>query len=218
VALVRRHRICRSVAQHPAGVLLVQFVGDAFVGEADKLCERRVRPTRTARQRWDEAANRGPRVAIEGPQIDGLRRVAGRTAHPKKPMPCLESAADGWREQHRHALGLLFIPRCDEAAGVPSRTWASVARFAAASFPVAVARCASILQRLKPMLRISPAVRRESSERGILSVIRRWRAREGNTCHSQRLISQIMSDSTALARASAENLRVEVNLWGSRPS
>jgi hypothetical protein len=33
-------------------VLLVQVVGDAFVGEADELRERRVRTTGTARQRW----------------------------------------------------------------------------------------------------------------------------------------------------------------------
>ena len=31
--------ICRLVAQRPARVLLVQFVGDAFVGEADELGE-----------------------------------------------------------------------------------------------------------------------------------------------------------------------------------
>ena len=82
-------------------MFVVQFVGDAFVGEADELRERRVRTTGTARQRRNEAANRGPRVAIEGPQIDGLGRAAGRTAHPQEPMPRLESAADGWREQHR---------------------------------------------------------------------------------------------------------------------
>ena len=58
--------------------MLVQFVGDAFVGEADELGERRLRPTGTARQRWDEAANRGPWVAIEDPQIDRLGRAAGR--------------------------------------------------------------------------------------------------------------------------------------------
>ena len=92
VALARRHCICCSVAQHPTSVLLVQFVGDAFVGQADELRERRVRPTGTARQGWDEAANRGPRMAIEGPQIDGLGRAAGRTAHPQEPMPCLERA------------------------------------------------------------------------------------------------------------------------------
>ena len=50
--------------------------------------------------------------------IDGLRRVAGRTAHPKKPMPRLESATDRRRKQHWHALGLPFIPRRDEAAGI----------------------------------------------------------------------------------------------------
>jgi len=33
--------ICRLVARRPAGVLLVPFVGDAFVGEADELSERR---------------------------------------------------------------------------------------------------------------------------------------------------------------------------------
>jgi len=49
-------------------VLLVQFVGDAFVGVADAPGERRVRSTETARKRRNEAANRGPRVAIEGPQ------------------------------------------------------------------------------------------------------------------------------------------------------
>ena len=107
-----------SFAQSPARVFLVQFVGDAFVGEADELGERRVRTTGTARQRWDEAANRGPWVAIEGPQIDRLGRAAGRTAHPKEPMPRLESAADRRREQHWHALGLPFIPRCDETAGI----------------------------------------------------------------------------------------------------
>ena len=43
---------------------------------------------------------------------------AGRTAHPQEPMPHLERATDRWREQHRHALGLPFIPRCDEATGI----------------------------------------------------------------------------------------------------
>ena len=56
--------------------------------------------------------------AVDRPQIDGLRRMAGRTAHPKEPMPRLESAADRRRKQHWHALGLPFIPRCDEAAGI----------------------------------------------------------------------------------------------------
>ena len=40
-------------------------------------------------------------------------------------MPRLESAGDRRREQHWHALGLPFIPRSDEAAGVFE---ASVAR------------------------------------------------------------------------------------------
>ena len=57
-------------------------------------------------------------MAIDRPQIDGLGRAAGRTAHPQEPMPCLERAADRWREQHWHALGLPFIPRRDEAAGI----------------------------------------------------------------------------------------------------
>ncbi len=73
-------------------MLLVQFVGDAFVGEADQLRERRVRTTGTARPRWDEAANRGPSVAIEGPQIDGLGvvRQAGQRTHRNQ---CLASSA-----------------------------------------------------------------------------------------------------------------------------
>jgi hypothetical protein len=41
----RSRCICRSIAQRLAGVLLVQFVDDAFVGEADELGEQRVRPT-----------------------------------------------------------------------------------------------------------------------------------------------------------------------------
>jgi hypothetical protein len=104
------HCICRSLAQRPASVLLVQFVSDALVGEADKLGERRVWAAGTARQRWDETADRGPGVTIEGPQIDRLRRAAGRRAHPKEPLSCLERAADRWREQHRHAFALPYIP------------------------------------------------------------------------------------------------------------
>ena len=60
-------------------MLLVQFVGDAFVGEADKLRERRVRTTGTARQRWDETGKPREGMTVDRPKIDELRRVAGRT-------------------------------------------------------------------------------------------------------------------------------------------
>ena len=163
VALERPYCICRSVAQRPAGVSLVQFVGDAFVGEADEFRERRVRTTGTARQRWDEAANRGPWVAIEGPQIDGLGRAAGRTAHPQEPMPSLERAADRRRERHRHALGPPFIPRCDEAAGV----FEDLGLGRALCMPLRsprLPRYASILRRLKDF---AAAARRELSGPGI---------------------------------------------------
>jgi len=108
----------RSFPEDAPRVVVSQFVRDAFIREADELGERRVRPTGAAGQRWDEASQRREGMAVDRPKIDGLRRMAGRTAHPKEPMPRLESAADRWREQHWHALGLPFIPRCDEAAGV----------------------------------------------------------------------------------------------------
>jgi hypothetical protein len=93
VALERHD--CISLSRlAPGGVLLVQFVGDAFVGEADELRERRVRMTGTARQRRDEAGQRREGMTIDRPKIDGLRRVARRTTHPQEPMPCLERAAD----------------------------------------------------------------------------------------------------------------------------
>jgi hypothetical protein len=78
-----------KVKSWPDGIVLVaqspnarRVFGDAFVGEADKLCERRVRPTRTARQRWDETGKRREGMAVDRPKIDGPSRVAGRTAHP----------------------------------------------------------------------------------------------------------------------------------------
>jgi len=73
-------------------------------------------------------------MAVDRPQIDGLSRVAGRAAHPKEPMPRLESAADRRREQHWNALGLPFIPRCDEAAGVFENLGRGRALLQAASF------------------------------------------------------------------------------------
>jgi hypothetical protein len=72
--------------------------------------------TGTARQRRNEASQRREGMAVDRPKIDRLCRAAGRTAHPQEPMPCLERAADRRREQHRHALGLPFIPRCRAAA------------------------------------------------------------------------------------------------------
>jgi hypothetical protein len=57
-------------------------------------------------------------MSVHRPQIDGLRRKAGRATHPQKLMLCLKSAADCRREQHRHPLGLPFIPRCDQTAGI----------------------------------------------------------------------------------------------------
>jgi hypothetical protein len=68
----------RSFPENVPRVFVVQFVSDAFVGEADELSERSMWPTIAARQRWDEAADRGLRMAIEGSKIDRLRRVAGR--------------------------------------------------------------------------------------------------------------------------------------------
>jgi hypothetical protein len=32
------------------------------------------------------------------------------TAHPQEPIACRDRGADRWREQHRHALGLAFVP------------------------------------------------------------------------------------------------------------
>jgi hypothetical protein len=66
-------------------------------------------------------------MAIDRPKIDGLGRAAGRTAHLQEPMPCLERAADRRQEQHRHALGLPFIPRCDEAAAASGAAGVTVA-------------------------------------------------------------------------------------------
>ena len=74
--------ICRLVAQRPARVLLVQFVGDAFVGEADEFRERRVRPTGTAGQRWDEASQRREWMAVDqaGQQAPRPRAWGRRSA------------------------------------------------------------------------------------------------------------------------------------------
>jgi hypothetical protein len=46
----------------------------------------------------------------------GLNDTMGKAS--RGTSACLESATDRWREQHRHALGLAIIPRCDEAAGI----------------------------------------------------------------------------------------------------
>ena len=91
----------------------------------------------------------------EGAVRQRLRRVAGRTAHPQEPMPCLERTANRRREQHWHRLACRSFHAAMRRLAT-SRIWASVARFAAASFSAAAARCASILRRLNPMLRISP--------------------------------------------------------------
>jgi hypothetical protein len=72
-------------------MLLAHFVGDAFVREADKLGERRVRPAATTGQRRDKAGDRRPRMAIEGPEVDRLSSAASRAAHPQKPMPRLRA-------------------------------------------------------------------------------------------------------------------------------
>jgi hypothetical protein len=111
--------VARSVlSQHPPGVFFMQLVGDAFVGEADELSKRRVRPAGPARQDWNETCQGREGMAVARPQIDRLRRMAGRATHPQKPMLCLKSTADCRREQHRHPLGLSFIPRRDQAAGI----------------------------------------------------------------------------------------------------
>jgi hypothetical protein len=78
--------------------------------------KRRVRAAGSARQRRNEAGQRRKGMAVERPKIDGLGRTARRTAHPKEPMPCLESAADRRREQHWHALGLPLVPRSNDVA------------------------------------------------------------------------------------------------------
>jgi hypothetical protein len=124
-------------------------VGDAFVQEADELRERRVRTTGTARQRRNEASQRREGMAVDRPKIDGLRRAPGRTAHPQEPMPCLERATD----RRRDSIGMRLACRSFHTAmrrPASSRIWASVARFAAASFSADAARCASILRRLNP--------------------------------------------------------------------
>jgi hypothetical protein len=99
-------------------VFVSQFVSDTFVRVADELGEWSVWPTAAARERWDEAADRGPWVTIEGSKIDRLCCAACWTAHPKEPVPRLKSAADRRREQHRHALGLALIPCRYQATGV----------------------------------------------------------------------------------------------------
>jgi hypothetical protein len=77
----------RSFPENAPRVFVVQFVSDAFVGEADELGERRVRPTGTAQQRRNEAGRHREGMAIDRLKIDGLPRMAGRPAQPKKPMP-----------------------------------------------------------------------------------------------------------------------------------
>jgi hypothetical protein len=69
----------------------MQLVGDAFIGEADEFSKRRVRPAGPARQRWNEARQRREGMSINRPQIDGLRRMAGRATHPQKQLLCLKS-------------------------------------------------------------------------------------------------------------------------------
>jgi hypothetical protein len=147
----------RVLPENAPRVFVVQFVSDAFVRQADELGERRVWPTGAARQHWNEATDRRPWVAIEGPQIDRVCRAECWTAHPQEPLPRLERTADRRREQHRHALGLPFIPRRDEAAGVPEHLClgrAPCGRFLLA----ACRRRSSILRRLNPMTWISGSV------------------------------------------------------------
>jgi hypothetical protein len=133
-------------------------------------------------------------------------RQAGQRTHRNQ---CLALSAQPIVGENRHVLGLLFIPCCDEAAGVFEDL--GLGRALRGRFPLGGRRvlCLHLAAVEAHVADFAAAVRRESSGRGILSVIRRWRAREGNTCHSQRLISQIMNDSTALARTSAENLKLK---------
>src|ERR1700691_2739547 len=77
----------KSFAENAPRVLLAHLVGDAFTRETNELGERRVRPTVATRQRRNQAGQRGPRMTIEVPEVDGLRGPAGGAAHPQEPMP-----------------------------------------------------------------------------------------------------------------------------------
>jgi hypothetical protein len=57
-------------------------------------------------------------VTVERAQIDRVDGPARRAAYPKKPIPGSDGSADGWREQHRHSLGLTLIPSGNRALGV----------------------------------------------------------------------------------------------------
>ena len=65
--------------------IVVQFVSDAFFGEADELGERSMWPTIAARQRWDEAADRRPRVG----QRHGIAQA--RAKRPAAEMASIEA-------------------------------------------------------------------------------------------------------------------------------
>ena len=59
-------------------MLLAQFVGDAFVGEADKLGEWSVWPTSATRQRWNELGTRRANGAIVISIVRRMFRGGGR--------------------------------------------------------------------------------------------------------------------------------------------
>jgi hypothetical protein len=119
--LLRQERkVSCSVTYRALGANALRVVHrQCFVREPHEFGKRRVRPARSTRECRDQAGERGPRVTIDGPQVDRLRGSAGRTAHPQEPMPDLERAADRQREQHRHALRLPLV-LCGDArsAGV----------------------------------------------------------------------------------------------------
>jgi hypothetical protein len=53
---------------------------------------------------------------VELPHVAG--GAAGWTARPQKPIAGSDGRADGWREQHRHPLGLPLVPNGNEVVGV----------------------------------------------------------------------------------------------------
>jgi len=66
-------------------MLLAHFICDARFREPHEFGERRVRPTRAARQSRNEASHRGVAVPIQPAQINRINPAAGGTTQPQEP-------------------------------------------------------------------------------------------------------------------------------------
>jgi hypothetical protein len=95
-------RMRAILAENAPPMLLAHLVRDAGPRQPHEFGERRIRPTRAARQRRNEAGQRGVAVAIKRPQIDVIDHVASWAAHPREPKPRGNGGAD--RRRHFHSI------------------------------------------------------------------------------------------------------------------